>query len=223
MNHRSSQRSAAHAVRRYPAFLWVPVYIGSLLILNGGHPGWSTGQLVAGIGMVALACGLATYLAIGPWPGRPRPTGLGWALAGVGAFYAVLATAAAAFVGPEAALATLLAGVIPLTAVSLWIAHARAKTTGDETHLEDAVADDHVDPVPGIGLESERPMGDSPEVHSDVSPHDLPKDHPGRKAAEKQADARGGTTPGDVEGGATDKGGGSRYARNGSRTGAGKA
>jgi hypothetical protein len=38
------------------------------------------------------------------------------------------------------------------------------------------------------GARSEgRPVGDSPELHDEISPHDLPKDHPGRHAAERQA------------------------------------
>ena len=44
--------------------------------------------------------------------------------------------------------------------------------------------------------DDETPLGDTPEAHDEISPHDLPKDHPGRKAAEEQAE--GGTTRGDV-------------------------
>jgi hypothetical protein len=196
-------------MRRYPAFLWVPVYVGSLLILNGGHPDWAPGQLALGIGLVVLACALATYLALGPWPGRPRPAGMGWVFAGVTGFYGVTAIAAGAFVGPDAGLATLLAGVIPLTAVSIWVAHTRVKTAGrEDDHLRDAFAEDHEDPVPGIGLESSRPLGDTPAAHDELIPQDLPKDHPGRLAAEEQAAALGGTTPGHAEGGAAGDGDG---------------
>lgn len=39
------------------------------------------------------------------------------------------------------------------------------------------------------------PAGDTPEAHDEISAHDLPPDHPGRKAAEKQA-GEGGTTRG---------------------------
>jgi hypothetical protein len=191
-------------LRRYPAILWVPVYVGSLFVLNGGHPDWNTGQLVLGIGLIALASALATYLALGPWPGRPKPVGMGWVFAGVGGFYVVCAIVAGAFVGPAEGLATLLAGLIPLTAVSLWVAHARAGTapSAHEEEFADAEAADHRDPVPAMGLDSARPLGDTPAAHDEIIPEDLPKDHPGRRAAEAQADALGGTTPGHAEGGA---------------------
>lgn len=49
-----------------------------------------------------------------------------------------------------------------------------------------------------------RPLGDTPEAHDDISPHDIPLDHPGREAAEKMADGAGaeGTTAGHPEGAA---------------------
>ena len=48
--------------------------------------------------------------------------------------------------------------------------------------------------------DEETDLGDTPEAHDEISPHDLPKDHPGRQAAEEQAERGGGTTEGDVEG-----------------------
>jgi peptidoglycan/LPS O-acetylase OafA/YrhL len=163
-------------MRRYPAFLWVPVYIGSLLVLNGGHPDWRPGELAAGIGLVVLAAAVSTYLALRPWPGRPSPAGVSWLVFGVLGFYMVCAIVAGAFAGPGAGLATLLAGLVPLTAVSIWVAHMRAKTPA---------IDDNRDPVPGVALDDERPMGDTPEAHDEIVPQDLPKDHPGRQAAER--------------------------------------
>ncbi len=44
----------------------------------------------------------------------------------------------------------------------------------------------------------ETPAGDTAEAHDEISPHDLPPGHPGRKAAERQAAEGGGTTSGDV-------------------------
>jgi hypothetical protein len=44
-----------------------------------------------------------------------------------------------------------------------------------------------------------RPLGDTPEAHDEISPHDLPRDHPGRRAAERHAARRGGLTRGDQE------------------------
>jgi hypothetical protein len=42
----------------------------------------------------------------------------------------------------------------------------------------------------------ERPLGDTPEAHDEVSPHDLPPDHPGREEAEEVAGGSEGTTRG---------------------------
>jgi hypothetical protein len=44
-----------------------------------------------------------------------------------------------------------------------------------------------------------RPLGDTPEAHDEISPHDLPLGHPGRPAAVRQARLNGGTTRGDQE------------------------
>jgi hypothetical protein len=222
-------------IRRYPAFLWLPVYIGSLFVLNGGNPGWGPVQLTIGVVLILIAAAAATYLALGPWPGHPQPQGMRWVFAGVGAFYAICAIAAGAFVGPDAGIATLLAGAVPLTAVAIWVAHMRAKTAGpDERRFRDAEAENHEDPVPGIGLDATRPLGDTPAAHDEIIPEDLPKDHPGRHAAEEQAQALGGATPGHAEGGAAGQGGppptdedlvapeeadeGARFGRDGARS-----
>jgi len=45
--------------------------------------------------------------------------------------------------------------------------------------------------------DDETPMGDTPEAHDEISPHDLPPGHPGRQEAERDAGA-GGTTRGNV-------------------------
>jgi hypothetical protein len=195
-------------MRRYPAFLWLPVYVGSIFILNGGNPGWGWIQLTIGGILIAGAAAAATYLALGPWPGRPAPEGMRWVFVGVTSFYAICAIAAGAFAGPGAGLATLLAGAIPLTAVAIWVAHARAKTAGsDASRFRDAVAEDHEDPIPGMGFDASRPLGDTPAAHDEIIPEDLPKDHPGRHAAEQQARALGGATPGHAEGAAAGESG----------------
>ena len=46
--------------------------------------------------------------------------------------------------------------------------------------------------------DEETDLGDTPEAHDEVSPHDLPKDHPGRQAAEELAGGEGGTTRGNT-------------------------
>ena len=35
--------------------------------------------------------------------------------------------------------------------------------------------------------DDQTPLGDTPEAHDEISPHDLPKNHPGRAAAEREA------------------------------------
>jgi hypothetical protein len=190
-------------MRRYPAVLWLLVYVGSLLILNGSHPTWQPWQLAVGIALPVAACGLAIYLAAGPWPGHPPVRGSYWLLAGTFGFYGVAALAALFALGIGEAIAVLLAGVIPMTAVAIWLAHVRRATraTPDGTLIDESVAADD-DPVPALGADDGRPMGDTPDAHDDLIPEDLPKDHPGRKAAEDQAAVRGGTTRGHREGGA---------------------
>jgi hypothetical protein len=49
---------------------------------------------------------------------------------------------------------------------------------------------------PRTSRDSERPLGDTPEAHDEVSPHDLPPDHPGREEAEEVAGGSDGTTRG---------------------------
>ena len=45
--------------------------------------------------------------------------------------------------------------------------------------------------------DDETDLGDTPEAHDELSPLDLPKDHPAREEAERQAGGPGGTTEGD--------------------------
>lgn len=68
-----------------------------------------------------------------------------------------------------------------------------------ESEQRDAVPASHV-PEGDDG----RPLGDTPEAHDELSPHDVPVGHPGRIAAEKQAEGDGaeGTTAGHADGGA---------------------
>jgi hypothetical protein len=172
-------------MRRFPAALWLLVYVGSLLILNGSHGKWDTLVLVLGIGLAVVACGLAIYLAAGPAQDRPRLKGSEWLIGGVFAFYAVASLAAMLFLGPAEAIATLLAGIIPMTAVAVWLATARAKTGQAGDVLVDEAAADHEDPIPGMGFDDRRPVGDTPHAHDDLVPQDLPKDHPARRAAER--------------------------------------
>jgi hypothetical protein len=59
--------------------------------------------------------------------------------------------------------------------------------------------DDEADePLGPITPDDETDLGDTPEAHDEVSPHDLPKGHPGRLAAEELAGGEDGTTQGNT-------------------------
>src|SRR4051795_11295256 len=71
------------------------------------------------------------------------------------------------------------------------------RKVGRDGSLEAAMADNE-DPVPSAHIipDDTTAVGDTPEAHDEISPHDLPVDHPGRPAAEEEAAqnvARGGT------------------------------
>ncbi len=44
----------------------------------------------------------------------------------------------------------------------------------------------------------DRPVGDTPEAHDEIIPEDLPKGHPGRAEAERQAAEGDGTVHGNT-------------------------
>lgn len=58
--------------------------------------------------------------------------------------------------------------------------------------------DDDDEPLGPATPDDETAAGDTPEAHDELSPHDLPKDHPGRAEAERLAGGEGGTTSGNV-------------------------
>ena len=59
---------------------------------------------------------------------------------------------------------------------------------------------DATDSVPKQPARAERPLGDTPEAHDEISPHDLPLDHPGRDEAEELARGNDGTARGTTRG-----------------------
>ena len=178
----------------WPPALWLAVYIGSLLVLMGSQ---RADLGVVGMALVLIAFGGAIYLAVRPTPGSPPPRGFAPLMAGLGAFYLISAAAAAAL-GPDYALAALLAGTVPATAAALTYATARRKTRlREDGHLEDLSIEDD-SPFPGVGMDDETPLGDSPELHDEITPHDLPPGHPGRRRLERQTGLRGDTRRGDA-------------------------
>ena len=54
------------------------------------------------------------------------------------------------------------------------------------------------EPLGPVTPDDERPAGDTPEAHDEISPRDLPVDHPGRQEAERLAGGLDGTTRGNV-------------------------
>jgi len=171
--------------------LWLFVSIGSIFVLNGANGKWDPLELALGIGLAAIACALGVYLALGPWPGRPRPRWAAHLIVGCAAFYGICALGAAVLAGPADAIATLLAGIIPMTAAALWVGTVRAKTRRIAGAAVDASAGDGDDPFPGLGADDARPLGDTPEIHDDISSHDLPPGHPARRRPEPRGTRSG--------------------------------
>jgi hypothetical protein len=58
---------------------------------------------------------------------------------------------------------------------------------------------DAKEPLGPFTPDDETPAGDTPEVHDEITPHDLPPDHAGRSASEREAEEGGnGTVRGDA-------------------------
>jgi hypothetical protein len=151
-------------MRRWPPVLWVLVYLGSELILLGSHRRW--GMLAAGMALALIAFAGSLWMALGRGAKGPRPEWF-WAAVGGVALWYVLAAIAAATAGVQYGVAAIAAGIIPMTGLSLWLAVVRQKTVVEGGHLHDRSAAASDDPHPGIGLDDETPLGDTPE-HSDA-------------------------------------------------------
>ena len=57
---------------------------------------------------------------------------------------------------------------------------------------------DAEEPLGPMTPDDETPAGDTPEAHDEISPHDLPPEHPGRDEAERLAGGEDGTTRGNI-------------------------
>jgi hypothetical protein len=69
----------------------------------------------------------------------------------------------------------------------------------EEREAQASPHDDEADePLGPMTPDDETDLGDTPEAHDEVSPHDLPKDHPGRQKAEELAGGKDGTTRGNT-------------------------
>jgi hypothetical protein len=121
-----------------------------------------------------------------------------WQVALVVAFLVIFAltaiiTGSALFFVPAVILAVLAVGYALLNRA------ATHRIAERHDSPQDAAADES-EPIPSTHLipDDETPAGDTPEAHDEINPHDLPKDHPGRQAAEEQAGELEGTTRGSV-------------------------
>jgi hypothetical protein len=71
-------------------------------------------------------------------------------------------------------------------------------TAADEGHRAPPHDKESDEPLGPVTPDDETALGDTPEAHDELNPHDLPPDHPGRHEAERQAGGEHGTTEGDV-------------------------
>ena len=110
----------------------------------------------------------------------------------------VLASGTPEYLIPAAILVVLVLGYV---AFEHFLGKRFMRRHGDESLS--AMRDDEAWPIPSAHLSADdvTSLGDTSEVHSEINPHDLPPDHPGRRAAERQtADAGTPETSGNVEG-----------------------
>jgi hypothetical protein len=116
-------------------------------------------------------------------------------LLGLGLLMAVAVVAVAwILLGSEFALPILLLMVIcGLAAIGY-----RVLAGSNRGQSGDADSGDNVPKQPARG---DRPLGDTPEAHDEISPHDLPLDNPGRHKAEEMAGHEDATTRGMAAGG----------------------
>jgi hypothetical protein len=77
--------------------------------------------------------------------------------------------------------------------IGIAAAGCKSMSTEDERKAppHDSSSDEPLGPVTP---DDETELGDTPEAHDEISPHDLPLDHPGRQKAEAEAQGERGTT-----------------------------
>jgi len=66
----------------------------------------------------------------------------------------------------------------------------------DEGHPAEPHDHESNEPLGPMTPDEETPLGDTPEAHDEISPHDLPPGHPGRDEAERLAGGEDGVTRG---------------------------
>ncbi len=145
-------------MKRWPPIIWPAMALASLLILMGigGDQDWA---LATGIALEVAVFAASVVLALRASRGRAWAS---WERVLIGALAAgyVVVIAAAAINGGEYLGIAVLAALIPTSALLLLIATVRTSGRGP-------AGGDGDDPAPGIGLDDETPVGDTPE-HSDA-------------------------------------------------------
>jgi peptidoglycan/LPS O-acetylase OafA/YrhL len=148
---------------RWPPILWLCIAVGSLLLLVGWNGTETNPQaLIPGIVLIAAGVVGSLWLAFGRWGDRPSNAGVTWLVPATVVFYVLCALAALA-AGGTYAVAAIVAGLIPLTAVTLITATSRAKTVRHGDGQRETTASAADDPFPGIGGDDATPVGDTPE------------------------------------------------------------
>ena len=71
-------------------------------------------------------------------------------------------------------------------------------SSADETQHAPPHDSEADEPLGPMTPDDETPLGDTPEAHDEISPHDLPPDHPGRAETERLAGGEDGTTRGNM-------------------------
>jgi hypothetical protein len=127
------------------------------------------------------------------------PARLLWLLLGIVVLLLVGASVLTGDGAIVAASAVFLLFVVGFAVLNLFLARHQRDSRTSTADRDDAVPSAHMSPEPGA---DDRPLGDTPEAHDEISPHDLPVGHPGRAAAERQAGGELGTTQGHADGGA---------------------
>jgi hypothetical protein len=149
---------------RWPPIVWPAMSLASLLILMGLSSG-DPETLIPGVALAVAVFGVSTYLALWRRGHGPRPAAFPWLIGATTAFYLVNAVVAA-LVDVRYAIASMLASLVPLSALFILVATMRSKTALEEGRPRDLSAEDD-DPLPGIGIDDATPLGDTPE-HSDA-------------------------------------------------------
>lgn len=99
---------------------------------------------------------------------------------------------------PEYLVPTALVGLVVAVIVVAEKGVSKAVMRRHDQDPEKAVSDEE-EPIPSAHVitDDDTALGDTQEAHSEISPRDLPPDHPGRKEAEAEAGDERGTTRGD--------------------------